>query len=177
MVVLLGACAALAFAVAADAAGRDRLLAPEHLCPNPALSASPRVQTTAMLCYHDYARLQMGEPVLRSVSSLQRSAVLKARWVAVCRRFTHVPCGHSLRSAFSEVGYIRGDWMIGQNLGWGAGPLGRVRDMFAAWLRSPAHREDIIRPEWREMGLARIHALRLFGADDVTLWVAHFGAH
>jgi uncharacterized protein YkwD len=174
---LLAVCAALAFATAADGAEPDRLLAPEHLCPNPAVSAASGVQLKAMLCYHDYARRQMGERILRRVGPLQRSAALKARWVSVCRQFTHVPCGHSLRAAFSEVGYTRGTWAVGENLGWGTGPLGRVRDMFAAWLDSPPHRQDIIRREWREIGLARIHAVSLFGRDDVTLWVAHFGAH
>jgi hypothetical protein len=177
LVVVVCAGAALAFAAAANAAGHDRLLAPEYVCPNPGLSASPRVQMKAMLCYHDYARRQMSEPVLRSITPLQRSAALKGRWVRVCHQFTHVPCGRPFRSAFSEVGYTRGAWMIGENLGWGAGSLGRVREMFAAWLRSPPHREDIINPNWREIGLARIHAVRLFGADEVTLWVAHFGVH
>jgi hypothetical protein len=177
LLVVVCAGAALASAGAANAASRDRLLAPEYICPNPALSASPQIQIRAMRCYHDYARRQMGERILRGDAALQRSAALKGRWVRVCRQFTHVPCGHPFRSAFSEVGYTRGAWMIGENLGWGAGSLGRVREMFAAWLRSPPHREDIINPNWREIGLARIHAVRLFGADEVTLWVAHFGAH
>jgi uncharacterized protein YkwD len=49
--------------------------------------------------------------------------------------------------------------------------------MFTAWLNSPEHRLNIVRPSFREIGLARVHVIHLFGYDDVTLWVAHFGSH
>ena len=114
---------------------------------------------------------------LRTSSRLFRSAALKAQWITACRGFTHTPCGRSLITVFNDVGYTRGSWSIGENLGWGSGPLAGVREMFGAWLRSPEHRQNIIRPGWRQIGLARIHAVHLFGSDDVALWVVHFGSH
>jgi uncharacterized protein YkwD len=173
----LGASVALALAVSPNARAGDRLLAPEHFCPNPALSAPVQAQIDAMLCYHRYARRQTGVPVLRTVAPLHRSAALKARWIFACGRFTHSPCGHSLTSVLGKVDYSRGSWSIGENLGWGSGSLARVRTMFTAWLNSPEHRLNIVRPSFREIGLARVHVIHLFGYDDVTLWVAHFGSH
>jgi uncharacterized protein YkwD len=173
---VLAACTAFVVVAPSQAAARDPLLAPERACPNPALSAPVQVQMRAMLCYHGWARRRLGLPFLRLVLPLRRSAVLKARWIDECNRFTHVPCGHPFVSAFSDVGYTRGNWFVGENLAWGAGPSGRVRAMFLAWLRSPEHRANIIRPEWRSIGLARLHGARLFGATNVTLWVAHFGS-
>jgi uncharacterized protein YkwD len=119
----------------------------------------------------------MGVRALRRVLPLYRSAALKARWIFACRRFTHAPCGHPFTSAFGDADYIQGTWSVGENLGWGTGLPARVREMFAAWLDSPEHRLNIVRPGWREIGLARVHAIRLFGHDDVTVWVAHFGSH
>jgi uncharacterized protein YkwD len=116
----------------------------------------------------------MGVRILRGVSPLYHSATLKARWITTCHRFTHTPCGHSFRSVFSN--YMQGASSIGENLGWGTGPLARVREMFAGWLHSPEHRKNIVRPEWREIGIERIQATRLFGHEDVALWVAHFGS-
>jgi uncharacterized protein YkwD len=175
--VALGAAATLALAVSPNAGARDRLLAPEHFCPNPALSASEHAQIEAMLCYHRYARRQTGVPVLRTVVPLYRSAALKASWIFTCRRFTHTPCGHPFKSAFGNVNYTHGTWSVGENLAWGSGSLARVRTMFTAWLNSPEHRLNIVRPSFREIGLARVHVMHLFGYDDVTLWVAHFGSH
>jgi uncharacterized protein YkwD len=173
----LGASAVLALAVAPDASARDRLLAPEHVCPNPALSAPAQAQIEAMLCYHTYARRRVGVPVLHSALPLNRSATLKAHWIFACRQFAHTPCGRPFTSAFGNVNYIQGTWSVGENLGWGSGSLARVRDMFVAWLNSPGHRLNIVRPGWHEIGLARVHVIHLFGYDDVTLWVTHFGSH
>ena len=172
-----GVSVAVALAVSPNARAADRLLAPGHFCPNPALSAPVQTQIDAMLCYHSYARRQNGVPLLRTVAPLYRSAALKARWIFACRRFTHTPCGHPLRSAFGNVNYIHGAWSAGENLGWGSGSLARVRAMFTAWLNSPEHRLNIVRPGFREIGLARVHVIHLFGHDDVTLWVTHFGSH
>jgi uncharacterized protein YkwD len=175
LIAALGACVAFALAVSPTAGARDRLLAPEHFCPNPALSAPAHAQIEAMLCYHTYARRRVGAQVLRSVLPLYRSAALKARWIFTCRRFTHTPCGHPFTSAFGNVNYTPAT--VGENLGWGSGSLAGVREMFSAWLRSPGHRQNIVRPGWRGVGFARVHVIHLFGYDDVTLWIAHFGSH
>jgi uncharacterized protein YkwD len=153
------------------------LLAPVTICPNPSISASPAVQIKAMVCYHRYARHRAGVRDLRTSIPLFRSATLKGRWITACGHFTHTPCGHLLATTFSDVGYTRGVWSIGENLGWSSGSLASVREMFSAWLRSPEHRLNIVRPWWHDLGLARIHLTHLFGYDDVTLWVAHFGSH
>jgi uncharacterized protein YkwD len=94
-----------------------------------------------------------------------------------CGQFTHTPCGRPFKSAFANVNYTHGVWSAGENLGWASGSLARVRQMFTAWLNSPEHRLNIVRPGFREIGLARVHVIHLFGYDDVTLWVAHFGSH
>jgi uncharacterized protein YkwD len=169
--------AAVALAISPRASAEDALLAPVTICPNPSISAPQAVQIKAMVCYHRYARRRARVRDLQTSIRLFRSAALKARWITVCGRFTHTPCGHSLATAFSDVGYTRGAWSIGENLGWGSGSLASVREMFNAWLRSPEHRQNIVRGWWRELGLARIHLTHIFGNDDVTLWVAHFGSH
>lgn len=175
--IVLSLCAgALALAVSPKAEARDLLLAPATVCPDPALSAPTSIQVKAMLCYHRYARSRARVRDLRTSSRLFRSAALKAQWISACRGFTHTPCGRSFATAFDDVGYTRGNWSIGENLGWGSGPLAGVREMFSAWLRSPEHRQNVVRPGWREIGLARFHAIHLFGSDDVALWVVHFGS-
>jgi len=168
--------AALALAVAPNASASDPLLAPERVCPNPALSAPARPQIAAMLCYHAYARRRLGVRVLRSATALYRSADLKMRWIIACRAFTHTPCGRPFVSAFSSERYTQGNWRVGENLAWGSGSLGRVREIFDRWLQSPEHRKNISRPDWREIGVSLVHTMRLFGWENVTVWVTHFGS-
>lgn len=48
-------------------------------------------------------------------------------------------------------------WWVGENLVYSSASLnatGAVR----AWLRSPAHREDLLSPRWRETGVGAVHA-------------------
>jgi uncharacterized protein YkwD len=174
---LLAALAALVLAGSSRADDRDRLLAPDESCPNPTLSAPAAVQREAMLCFHAYARRQAGVRPVHPTARLFRSAKVKARWIRSCRSFSHTPCGRPLRSVFHAVRYDRGAWAIGENLAWGSGSRGGVRAIFIAWLKSPEQRRNIVRAEWRELGVTRTRSRRLFGYPDVTLWVAHFGWH
>ena len=166
-------------ASAADptAARRIALLAPRGVCPDPEMSAPARAQIKAMLCYHAYARRRLGVRQLRPVAPLDRSSALKARWIVGCRAFTHTPCGRSFITAFRDVDYIHGNWVVGENLAWGSGSRGTVRALFDAWLHSPPHREAIIRSDWREIGISLIRVPRIFGQAEVALWVSNFGAH
>jgi uncharacterized protein YkwD len=167
--------AALALAGSGHGAQRDPLLAPVALCGNPATSEPVETQLEAMICMHDYARRQAGAERLETVTTLSLSASVKAGWIRDCGSFSHRPCGHSFVSAFQAVGYDRGAWRVGENLAWGAGEWGRVRTIFRAWLDSPTHRSNIVRTEWRELGLTMSRSSRLFGARAVVLWVVHFG--
>ncbi|MDX6408314.1 MAG: hypothetical protein QOE13_1385 [Gaiellaceae bacterium] len=174
---LLTSAAALALAIVPSASARDALLAPDRVCPNPAVSAPTRPQIAAMLCYHAYARRRLGLPALRVAGPLYRSAGLKLQWIVACGEFTHTPCGRPFVSAFSAENYTRGNWRVGENLAWGTSSLGRVREIFERWLRSPEHRQNIGRPEWHEIGLSLVRTIHVFGRENVTVWVAHFGSH
>lgn len=172
---VLAACSGVLLVVAPTASARDPLLAPELRCPDPALSAPVRVQLEAMLCFHNYARTKVGRSVLRSNAELIRSARLKGVWIRACGQFSHTACGRSLRSPFSRVGYLRGSWLVGENLGAGWGSVGGVRKMFALWLESPGHRQNLLRSGWHDIGIARRAGVHLLGHANVTLWVVHFG--
>jgi uncharacterized protein YkwD len=172
---LLSVGAALLLPAAVEAG--DPLLAPEHVCPNPALSAPAHAQVKAMLCYHGYARRRLALRVLRPSPSLYRSAGLKLRWIIGCRAFSHRPCGRPFNSAFSDANYTYGTWKVGENLAWGSGEVGRVRNLFGMWLHSPGHRRNITRPEWGEIGVSHVRTVRILGYPNVTVWVAHFGTH
>jgi uncharacterized protein YkwD len=165
-----------AFVLAGPAgSGERRLLAPEGLCPDPAVTAPDAAQRDAMLCLHAYARRQAGVPPVRLVARLSRSTRVKADWIRSCGSFSHTPCGRALESVFQLVGYDEGPWAGGENLAWGTGSRAPARAIFVAWLNSPEHRRNIVRSDWRELGVTRTRSKLLFGYANVTLWVVHFG--
>jgi uncharacterized protein YkwD len=63
---------------------------------------------------------------------------------------------------------------MGENLY--LGTWGRVspRDAVAAWLRSPAHRENLLRPGFRHLGAALVRAQGMRRGGDAAVWVTQF---
>jgi uncharacterized protein YkwD len=121
-----------------------------------------------MLCYHREARRRAGLPLLRENGRLDRAALLKQRRIVRCRRITHEPCGDPFDRPFSLAGYLpwRGSWVIGENLAWGWGsPWGA----FQGLMRSPAHRANILRRSFRELGV------RQSRSPWGLLWVLEYG--
>lgn len=72
----------------------------------------------------------------------------------------------------------RGAWAVGENLLWSS-PTLNAGEAVRWWLGSPAHRKNLLRPKWREIGLAAVHVPSAPGVYDgleVTILTADFGA-
>ncbi len=67
-------------------------------------------------------------------------------------------------------------WSVGENLAW-ASPGMSARQALALWLASPPHRETLLSPAWREIGLAAVRALAggVYQGRIVTILTADFG--
>jgi uncharacterized protein YkwD len=174
--IVLLALACLLAAVPDAARARDRLLAPRGTCPRDSRAgASGAVQRRAMRCLHAYARRHAGYRALAGSLRLERAASTKAGRIVACRQFSHTPCGTSFAGAYRRSGYGSGSWSIAENIGWGSDWCGSARVVFARWLRSPEHRANVLRSEWRDIGIGRRRADRLFGRRNVSVWVVGFG--
>lgn len=67
-------------------------------------------------------------------------------------------------------------WRVGENLAW-ASPGLNARHALELWLASPSHRENLLSPVWREIGLGAVHgfASGIYEGRDVTILTADFG--
>ena len=68
-------------------------------------------------------------------------------------------------------------WSAGENMAWGSPGLS-ARRTIELWLASPAHRENLLSPAWREIGLGAVHAYDAPGVYDgrtATILTADFG--
>jgi uncharacterized protein YkwD len=68
-------------------------------------------------------------------------------------------------------------WAVGENLLWSSSALSGGRAL-GLWLASPPHRQNLLDPRWREIGLSAVREERapgVFHGLDVTILTADFG--
>jgi uncharacterized protein YkwD len=109
-------------------------------------------------------------PALSQNSVLAKSAARKVEDMFQKQYFEHVsPEGSGADSFIKEVGYEYVS--IGENLA-----LGQFRseaDLVRAWMESPGHRENILRSQFQEIGVAVGYGL--YEGKQVLIAVQHFG--
>jgi uncharacterized protein YkwD len=94
--------------------------------------------------------------------------------------FKHVsldgsPCSKRVEAAYPKNGSRF--WRVGENLAW-ASPRLSARQALELWLASPRHRDNLLSPTWREIGLGAVHASvagGVYRGRDVTILTADFG--
>ena len=68
-------------------------------------------------------------------------------------------------------------WSVGENLLWSSPDI-RAKRAVKVWMDSPRHRENILEPGWREIGISALHASSsagTFGGGAVTVITTDFG--
>lgn len=192
LAVALAALAGLAFSTSAFAVGlqdqravsqsnqvatASSLVAPPAACPDQEdLGAPAAVQEQAMACMVNFARAQAGLGELVESSALAQSAHDKSLDILRCDSFSHFACEREFTYWMKETGYTATPcWRVGENLAWGTGEQGSVRSIFAAWLRSPTHRENLL-GDFDETGLS-LRTGTLEGLGGTRVWAQHFGSH
>jgi uncharacterized protein YkwD len=86
-------------------------------------------------------------PPLRLDPTLERAARYHSFDMLQHGYFAHGPFAARLRS-FGVRGKI-----VGENLAWGSGHGGEARSVLHLWLNSPEHRNNLLRPGYRRIGL------------------------
>lgn len=108
-----------------------------------------------------------------SSRGLQRAASLKGYDVAACGQLTHTPCRSGVTDAVRKAGYRYSTF--GENLFAGVDRGVSPRDVVRAWLRSPPHRANLLRPGFRQLGVAGVRTRGIVGDRGAIVWVATFG--
>jgi uncharacterized protein YkwD len=68
-------------------------------------------------------------------------------------------------------------WRVGENMAW-ASPALSAEQTITMWMKSTAHRENLLDPAWREVGIGAVHAPAAPGAYEgleVTILTVDFG--
>jgi uncharacterized protein YkwD len=150
---VLAACAVVALPVAtADASKRSGEGANTGLQPAP---GNVRAVREAVLCLHNRERAARGLPPLRESAKLRRAAQGHSDAMVAERFFAHEsPSGADLADRILATGYAHGrGWSLGENIAWGTGSLATAAEIQRAWMESPGHRANILRRQFREVGI------------------------
>jgi uncharacterized protein YkwD len=116
----------------------------------PAAGAATTSPEAALLHQMNIVRAQHGLHPLSLDSRLQQAAVFHSREMIAGDVFQHG--AFATRMARFR---IQGS-LAGENLAWGSGTLGTARGVVAAWLASPEHRANLLRPMFRRVGVGEL---------------------
>jgi uncharacterized protein YkwD len=111
----------------------------------------------ALACLHDQTRAQNGLSVLTENGALESAAAAHTDDMIARGYFEHeTPEGGTFDQRILAAGYARpGDgWSLGENLIWADGDLATPAALMNSWMNSEGHRENILKPGYRELGLA-----------------------
>jgi uncharacterized protein YkwD len=153
--------------------------------PGPGSAARGRVVAKnelepAVLRAINAERRRHGVEPLRLSAALSAAANVHSREMAQAGFFAHESHdGSSFDKRVARFYPRKGhaEWAIGENLAY-ASPDISAAQVVALWMHSPGHRENLLSPEWREIGLGAVHADAapgVFEGMTVTLVTADFG--
>ena len=128
----------------------------------------PRRDTErATVCLLNLQRIERGLPRLRANRALVHSAQGWTNTMVRERAFSH---GADFAARISRAGF---DWsQIGENIAGGyRTPSGAVE----AWMRSRGHCENILSPQFREVGVGFDHGSATSGRWRAGTWTLDFG--
>ena len=114
----------------------------------PALAASGTTRSeTSLLREMNRVRVAHGLATLRFDGRLQRAARWHSREMIGSNVFQHGAFGTRMQH-FKVTGRL-----AGENLAWGTGSGASARGIVRAWLASPEHRANLLRPSFTRVGV------------------------
>jgi uncharacterized protein YkwD len=111
---------------------------------------------SSITCLVNDRRAQSGRSSVRGNSRLRHAAVNHSQAMVSGGFFSHnSPNGASFVDRIESAGYMRGArlWLVGENLVWGTGELSTPANLVKAWMESPAHRANLLRGRFKEIGV------------------------
>ena len=134
----------------------------------------------ATLCLVNRARRRHGLRPLRPNRKLRRAAQRHSMNMVREQFFAHVdPEGRTEVDRIIAAGFAKPNqpWALGENIAWGTGRLATPANIVRAWMASPGHRANILRRDYKRIGIgiAPNAPLRTAASRSAT-YTTDFGA-
>lgn len=161
--------ATIAFAGAADASAA---------CPGESTLAALQAEATleqTVVCLVNERRAEAGLAPVADSSKLRAAGYRHSTEMVSSGFFAHTtPSGVSFIDRILDTGYTSGtkSWLVGENLAWGTGRLSSPAALVKSWMDSPPHRENLLRPQFREIGIAAVRGTPQSALDVAGITVS-----
>src|SRR3954468_4606200 len=147
------------------------------------VEAQPTAETLqqisdSIFCLMNAMRANAGVPALRQQAELAHASVEHSQDMADHDYFAHdSQDGRTVVDRLKSATYIPklGDWVIGENLAWGAGSLATPKALVNAWMNSPPHRENLLSGDFVEVGMGLVFGTPSKDAPDGVTVTTDFG--
>ncbi len=110
-------------------------------------------------CLINRERASYGLRPVAPNADLRHAAVSHSNEMISQGYFEHTsPAGLTFLDRIESTGYMHSArrWVVGENLVWGTGPRSTPQALVTAWMNSPPHRQNLLRPNFREIGIAAV---------------------
>jgi uncharacterized protein YkwD len=114
---------------------------------------------SSIACLINEERAASGAPPVEPNTALRQAALSHSEEMVQLGYFEHTsPAGVTFAERIQETGYTQGAryWELGENLVWGTGSLSTPQALVTSWMNSPPHRENLLHPRFREIGIAAV---------------------
>jgi uncharacterized protein YkwD len=149
-----------------------------HAADRDPADASLRAASKATLCLLNHERREHHLHRLRANHRLALAAVRHARDMVKNDYFSHdAPSGQDFVQRIFKTDYVpaSASWFLGENLAWGGANSSTPRSIVRAWMKSPAHRHNILTRGFREIGIAIVAGAPVGGVGDAATYATEFG--
>jgi uncharacterized protein YkwD len=126
-------------------------------------------------CLINDERTSHGLRPVTSNADLHQAALSHSNEMIAESYFEHTsPQGLTFIDRIDATGYMHAarSWVVGENLVWGTGPLSTPQALVTAWMNSPPHRENLLRPSFREIGIAAVAGTPQSKSDQTGVTVS-----
>jgi uncharacterized protein YkwD len=131
-----------------------------------------------IFCLMNAMRENAGVPDLHQQADLATASVDHSQDMVDNKYFAHdSQDGRDLVARLEQVLYIpkTGNWVVGENLAWGAGALATPKSLVNAWMNSPPHRENLLSGDFKEVGMGVVFGTPSKDAPDGVTVTTDFG--
>jgi uncharacterized protein YkwD len=129
---------------------------------------------SSISCLINEERTSRGLGAVQPNSDLRQAALSHSKEMIDEGYFEHTsPEGLTFVERIQGTGYMRNvrSWIVGENLVWGTEQLSTPDALVTAWMNSPPHRENLLKPRFREIGVAAVVGTPQPGGDADTTGV------
>src|SRR4051812_5012044 len=136
-----------------------------------------RTAVGSTLCLLNARRRRHHLRPLRLNSRLSKAARRHSRDMVRRGYFAHVsPSGMTLVARIRRTRYLGAHhWIVGENLAWGTRAKGSPRAIVRAWMQSPHHRDNILHPSFRDVGIGIVSGAPRLRQHPAATYTTDFG--